>query len=210
MQTTEAIADYTRVTLAGQSTTKGKAKGSKRSAPGDDAPLATPAKQNEEPKVPKILKRVMLFSGPSLLCTDSAQKNSFPFRVTKDQHRFLEDWAEQRYQASNQGVRVNTIMNSLDSARQVSIAVHFSKVPIFSVASSKESTPAASTSSIPLEADQRVPQRDRPKGRRMPTLKQNQRPMAMVTWPTLQNYTKCLEVLTWTSFSMYRTAPMFY
>ena len=104
MQTTDLLADYTKLTLAGQQTAKGKAKGSKRSAPGDDAPLVPPTKQNMEPKVPKILKRVILFSGPSLFCTDAAQKNGFPFRVTKDQRRFLEDWAQQGNQASNHGV----------------------------------------------------------------------------------------------------------
>ena len=96
MQTTDTLADYTSLTLEGFRAPKGSTKGSKRSAPGDDAPRAAPAKQNMEPNVPKILKRVILFSGPSLLCTDAAQKNGFPFKITKDQHQFLEDWAQQR------------------------------------------------------------------------------------------------------------------
>ena len=165
MQTTDALADYTSLTLEGLRTPKGSTKGSKRSAPGDDAPLAAPAKQNMEPNVPKILKRVILFSGPSLLCTDAAQKNGFPFKITKDQHQFLEDWAQQRSQASNHGVRYNTIMNCLDSSRQVSIAVHFSKVPIFSVATSRASISATSSSSLPPQGKAKNPSKGSSKGK---------------------------------------------
>ena len=76
---TDALSNYAKFVLAHQPTTKGKAKGSKRSAPGKDAPLPSAEKLEEDPKTPKILKRTLIFMGPALLCTDAIQENSFPF-----------------------------------------------------------------------------------------------------------------------------------
>ena len=96
MQMTDALSDYGRFVLASQPTTKGIAKGSKRSAPGKDAPLPSAEVQDDEPKMPKILKRTLSFTGPALLCADEQQEYSFPFYVAKDQQQFIEDWTNQQ------------------------------------------------------------------------------------------------------------------
>jgi hypothetical protein len=129
MQMTDALSNYTRFSLIAQPTTKGKAKGSKRSAPGKDAPSQTMGKTQKESKMPKILKRTISFEGPALLCADTLQENGFPFYITKAQRQFIEEWADYRSRASNSSVKSNTIVNSLDSSRSVSISVQFSKVP---------------------------------------------------------------------------------
>jgi hypothetical protein len=141
MQMTDALLDYGTFVLTPPPQPKGNAKGSKRSAPGNDAPLPSTKTHDEEAKLQKILRRTLTFTGPALLCTDAQLDYSFPFHISKNQREFMGAWTEQQLRSSNAGIRTNTVLNTLDTHRTLSIPVQFAKVPIFSVSTSEEPAP---------------------------------------------------------------------
>ena len=142
MQVTDALSDCGTFLLSTPPQPKGNAKGSKRAAPGKDAPLPSKMKQDEEEKLQKILRRTLTFKGPALLCTDTQSEYSFPFHVSKQQREFMEEWTEQKRLSANSDIRTNTVLNTLDMHRALSIPLQFAKVPVFTVSTSEEPAPA--------------------------------------------------------------------